>query len=399
MNTSSPHPVIPHMPHVLNYGMGVDSTAILLKWLAMSDEERGFPLCDLIVLTAQTGDEFESTKELVETHIFSLLRKHHIRFVEVAKHGPRQKDGYTVLQDTREPYRLNIDGDFKLSTHMHERGTIPALSGPHLCAMKWKGYVIDRWLEDHLHCQVFGPYLGYSAEETKRAEKCEEYQCRGNAFRFPLIEWNMTRLDCIAYIQEQLGVLWKKSCCKYCPYQSVATAMERYKEEPDAAAFALFTEMLSLALNPRMHLFSSGTAYDLIVQSSNQRALEAFERLLSEQEWGLYRVERIYERKVSQKSGKPFTSVARRVSTVDVGTKPEMTEQLYVLAEEYGGGVEEAYGAARTYTHHRENGVYPAVEGFWVVCPALVQDKVRNARVFQQKWDEFTGAVKQLSLV
>ncbi|WP_287281117.1 hypothetical protein, partial [Okeania sp. SIO2G5] len=51
MNTSSPHPVTPHMPHVLNYGMGVDSTAILLKWLAMSDEERGFPLCDLIVLT------------------------------------------------------------------------------------------------------------------------------------------------------------------------------------------------------------------------------------------------------------------------------------------------------------------------------------------------------------
>ena len=75
-------------PHVLNYGMGVDSTAILLRWLEMTDNERGFPLEDLIVLTAQTGDEFESTKKLVEAHIFPLLRKHRIRFVEIAKHGP-----------------------------------------------------------------------------------------------------------------------------------------------------------------------------------------------------------------------------------------------------------------------------------------------------------------------
>ena len=175
-------------PHVLNYGMGVDSTAILLRWLNMTDQERGFPLKHLIVLTAQTGDEFESTKDLVETHIFPLLRKHCIRFVEIAKHGPSTKDGYTVLQDTRQPYELNIAGDYKLSTQMHERGTIPALSGPHLCAIKWKGNVIDAWLHDHLLGQAFGPYLGYSAEETKRAEKCEEYKPLGQGYRFPLIE-------------------------------------------------------------------------------------------------------------------------------------------------------------------------------------------------------------------
>ena len=69
LTTATPN-IETSQPHVLNYGMGVDSTAILLRWLNMADQERGFPLKNLIVLTAQTGDEFESTKDLVETHFF-----------------------------------------------------------------------------------------------------------------------------------------------------------------------------------------------------------------------------------------------------------------------------------------------------------------------------------------
>ena len=385
-------------PHVLNYGMGVDSTAILLRWLNMTDQERGFPLKNLIVLTAQTGDEFESTKALVETHIFPLLRKHRIRFVEVAKHGASQKDGYTVLQDTQQPYELHIEGDYKLSTRMHERGTIPALSGAHLCAIKWKGFVIDSWLHDHLFGQAFGPYLGYSAEETKRAEKCEEYKPLGQGYRFPLIEWNWTRTDCLDYICKVTGMIWKKSCCKFCPYISKASAVERYQEEPEAAAFALLTELIALATNPRMHLFSCGSAFDLVVESGNQAALDAFNRLLAKQEWGLYRVERTYERPISPKSGKPYTRVARRIVKLSTGTRAEMLDRLSVLAEEHNQQVEEGYGVARVYTHRRKEKQYPTIEGMWVIAPSVVQSKVANAKKFSAKWDELTGAVAQLSL-
>ena len=386
-------------PHVLNYGMGVDSTAILLRWLNMTDQERGFPLKNLIVLTAQTGDEFESTKDLVEAHIFPLLRKHCIRFVEIAKHGPSTKDGYTVLQDTRQPYELHIDGDYKLSTQMHERGTIPALSGPHLCAIKWKGNVIDAWLHDHLLGQAFGPYLGYSAEETKRAEKCEEYKPLGQGYRFPLIEWNWSRLDCLEYIRWITGVIWKKSCCQFCPYISKTSAVERYQEEPEAAAFALLTELIALATNPRMHLFSSGTAFDLVVKSGNQAALDAFDHLLADQAWGLYRVERTYERPISPKSGKPYVRVARRIVKLSTGTRAEMLDCLSVMAEEHDQHVEEGYGVARVYTHRRKEKQYPTIEGMWVIAPSVVQSKVANAKKFAAKWDELTGAVAQLSLV
>ncbi|NEP19284.1 MAG: hypothetical protein F6J97_20710 [Leptolyngbya sp. SIO4C1] len=385
------------IPHVLNYGMGVDSTAILLRWLNMTSEERGFDLEDLIVLTAQTGDEFIDTKHLVETYVFPLLWQHRIRFVEVAKHGPYERDGYTLLQDTREPYALHIEGDFKLSTHMHERGTVPSFSGPHLCAMKWKGFVIDRWLSDYLDGVKFGPYLGYSAEETKRAEKCGDYHPQGNEYRFPLIEWGWTRQMCLDYIWGQLGVKWLKSCCTFCPFQSRENAIARWQANPEAAAFALFTEALSLATNPRMHLFSSGSAYDLVVNSGNQTALDLFEQMLNANQWGLYRVERIYERNIGQK-GKPYTRVARRVVKKNTGNREDMIAALTCKATD-SEPMEQTVSCARVYSHRRVEGVFPAIEGFWVACPALVEDKVRNAKSFAQKWAAFTGAEKQLSLI
>lgn len=40
----------------LSWGMGVESTAILLRWL-IDPTSRNFPLSQLSVITAQTGDE------------------------------------------------------------------------------------------------------------------------------------------------------------------------------------------------------------------------------------------------------------------------------------------------------------------------------------------------------
>jgi hypothetical protein len=386
------------MPHVLNYGMGVDSTAILLRWLFEPGSRPFANLEQLIVLTAQTGDEFSSTRALVEAHILPLLRKFQIRFVQVAKHGPLERDGYTVLSDTSEPLELHTDGDYRLSDHLHEVGTVPLYSGPHTCAMKWKGFVIDSWLRDHLGAAKFGPYLGYSADEVKRAAKCEEYKSRGNEYRFPLIEWGWTRQDCIAYIQEKLGVIWQKSCCTFCPYIAREVSVARYLAEPEAAAEALFAEEIALALNPRMQLFAYGRAADVIAASGNLTAIAAFTKRLSTMPWAIYRVERTWERKIGTESGKPFTRVDRRLTRVAEGSRAEMECALQAIAHEHGLQVEASPEALRVYNHRRVEGTYPTCEGFWVVCPAVVHDKVRNGKEFQRKWDELTGAVEQLVL-
>ncbi|MBB2505897.1 hypothetical protein [Amycolatopsis echigonensis] len=51
----------------------------------------------LVVVIAQTGDEWSTTGKLVERHILPLLRKHNVRLVEVARKGPTKKDGVAVL--------------------------------------------------------------------------------------------------------------------------------------------------------------------------------------------------------------------------------------------------------------------------------------------------------------
>jgi hypothetical protein len=66
------------MIHILNYGLGVENTAILLRWM-LEENTQSFDLSELLVLTDQTGCEFEDTKELVETRIFPLMRESEIR--------------------------------------------------------------------------------------------------------------------------------------------------------------------------------------------------------------------------------------------------------------------------------------------------------------------------------
>ena len=50
---------------VLNLGMGVESCAILVRWL-LEPSTRWFPLRKLIVLTAQVGAESRRTKWYME---------------------------------------------------------------------------------------------------------------------------------------------------------------------------------------------------------------------------------------------------------------------------------------------------------------------------------------------
>ncbi|MGK8500119.1 hypothetical protein [Nocardia asiatica] len=94
------------------YGMGVESTCGVVRTVLEPQfrpaELRG-DLSNLIVLVAQTGDEWTSTCELVAAHVLPLLRRHAVRLVEVARKGPSAADGIVVLQDTREPVRLHPD--------------------------------------------------------------------------------------------------------------------------------------------------------------------------------------------------------------------------------------------------------------------------------------------------
>ena len=60
---------------VLSYGMGVESTAILLRW-CLEEDTRPCPLDRIVVITAQVGDEYEDTGRDVQTYMLPMMRCH-----------------------------------------------------------------------------------------------------------------------------------------------------------------------------------------------------------------------------------------------------------------------------------------------------------------------------------
>ena len=171
------------------------------------------------------------------------MRRHGIRFVQVARHGHREADGITVLDDSREPIKIFLEGDYKLSDELTRNGTVPQYGGVHRCALKFKAWVIEQWLETNLRGHAHHAFgynaderkrisqsehasreriaFGFNADETRRIDRSCEYNSLTRQAFYPLLEWNWTRARCVDYIREELGVTWRKSACVYCPLQFV----------------------------------------------------------------------------------------------------------------------------------------------------------------------------------
>jgi hypothetical protein len=127
------------MQTILSYGMGVESTAVLVRWIR-EPATRPCRLEDLIVITSQVGDEYEDTGRDVAAYILPLMREHCIRYVQVAQRGHLERDGITVLDDSRQPCRVFLKGDYKLSDELRRNGTVPQFGGVHRCALKFKAW-------------------------------------------------------------------------------------------------------------------------------------------------------------------------------------------------------------------------------------------------------------------
>ena len=98
---------------------------------------RNFDLtADLIVITAQVGDEYPDQKMLVEQHVLPRMRAHRIRYVQVARAGHLEADGIVILDDTREHRKVHLDGAYKLSQELRAAGTVPQFAGEYRCSLK-----------------------------------------------------------------------------------------------------------------------------------------------------------------------------------------------------------------------------------------------------------------------
>ncbi|WP_051819424.1 hypothetical protein [Streptomyces sp. NRRL S-920] len=295
---------------VLSYGLGADSTAILLKFLADPVAYGLEPdLSDLVVVHAVTGDEWSDSLSFVDRLVLPLLADRKVRTVQVARGGRRDSDGVLILDDTRTPWHIWAAGPWRLSDELRAAGTVPQMAnGRRTCSIRSKGWVLDAWAAFEFGTTAFRRVIGYHAGERPRAEKDTGIQAQINADAgrivcepyYPLIETDaMDRAAVEAYVYAQLGERIRKSYCSQCPFSASCASRDRHEERlrkyPETGAAVLMMEYASQALNEKVALYGERSLYQQLAEDErNDEVLTRFERELDEVPFALYEVRRLY---------------------------------------------------------------------------------------------------------
>ena len=180
-------PVQECQPVILSYGLGADSTALLLKYLSETDEERGFPLENLIVITSLVGREWDETVDKVQRFILPLLRQHNILTIQCGRMSDYSAEGWIIYECSRQPQRIYQDVaqriGWTLDRHLLRNGIVPQRrKGARTCTLRFKGEVIDAIVRHLFAVSPMATYkreIGYNADEVGRANRSEGYGSTG----------------------------------------------------------------------------------------------------------------------------------------------------------------------------------------------------------------------------
>ncbi|MGV9678830.1 hypothetical protein ACWDSJ_26400 [Nocardia sp. NPDC003482] len=340
---------------------------------------------NLIILTAQTGDEWRSTCDLVARHVLPVLRALEIRTVEVARAGPSRRDGIVILQDTRHPERMHPDpeesGFYALITEHRHNAVMPILAS-RTCSAKAKGWPLDTWRERHLAAQPYFHAIGYNLDEQHRIDRDRAITLGGQRTPvYPLYTDGWTRQRCQQYLFDLLGVWWPKSCCRQCPFVSVPSWPEqlaRYRAAPEEAFGHLVDEYLALAVNRNSTLFGrTGTLADRLRAGDAIDVLTLAEQHMASCDWAVYRVRRLYHAKAT---------AVRSLEIVTRGPRDQQQQLLRRLAGELSLAVSSDEHHERLWLAQRAPGqtTYPQLEQFYVAAPAAARPKLGPN--FEQRW-------------
>lgn len=384
-------------PVIANVGMGVDSSAIVARWL-LEPQTRGFDLDQLTILIASVGEEYQHTKDAMEQALFPLVAKHRVRTVQIARAGQAAADGYVVLDDTRTPTRLVTDVPVTLGERMLGAGTVPQVSSTRRSCSDWiKHFALDSWLAANVGHAPFVHCIGYNADEIKRAERDLGHNKGHRLPDFPLIRWNWTRDTASAYLRTNLRREFGRSCCFFCPFQNGKTGrealVENWRTEPEAALRSLLIEHNALVMNPKARLFGRQAAYEVVRDAGLHHLLERHHDRIERIDWSVYEVRRVFH----ARDGDPRLKghAYRSVLPLETGSRAAMTAALSSLAAEHDARVTvDEHGITRA--HLRTVGPScPTAEHFLAVGPALAPAKARDN--FDDVYAEITGGATSLT--
>jgi len=137
----------------------------------------------------------------------------------------------------------------------------PGQSGGQLrrqCTHRWKVQPIRRWLQANRNGEPVTQLLGISLDEWHRAKDSD---VKYISHQWPLLDLNMTRSDCMNYLESHGLEVPGKSSCTFCPYHDRRSWQDMKREDgPDWAEAVAVDEAIRKVRPP----------YDLFVHNSRK---------------------------------------------------------------------------------------------------------------------------------
>ncbi len=182
------------------------------------------------------------------------MRPSLVTFADTGGEKPHTYDGLPIIRewlaqnsfpDLTIVTKSGLDATLEANCERMEM--LPSLAyGYKSCSLKWKVQPQEKF------CNNYGPtkaiwkaghkvtkYLGIDAGEAHRATKTED---KKYLYRYPLVEWDIDRDDCIELIKAEGLPLPGKSSCFYCPASKLPEILDLRDNYPELLERALAME-------------------------------------------------------------------------------------------------------------------------------------------------------------
>lgn len=225
-----------NQPVVACFGGGVDSTTLVAidenpqtaaRWLGITEDalRAVFPRPDIWIFS-DTGAEHDATYE----HVAAVQRLLGDRLVQVRRDGENIYEWNTRL------------------------GTVPLMPGAsHICSLKFKGEVMQRYVEARWPRVSVHWLIGIEADEEKRAKRFQKPRGNIHDYSYPLMGLGLTRARCEALLEHLGWALPVKSSCVYCPFKTEEELRWMFHHDRNAWDRALNVEDTFRETSPKRH--------------------------------------------------------------------------------------------------------------------------------------------------
>lgn len=225
-------------PLVVNWGFGLNSTAMILEML-----NRGIKP-DLVIAADTLGEKPETYEfaRIFEEYLLGddAVAASRISVVTVTR-------GITKVRQSGRTVETDAKSYISLEENCLINKTLPSIAfGYKSCSAKWKREPIE-WFEaiwpPAVKCWQAGgkvtKAIGYDFGEQRRATIRDDEKYN---YWYPLIEWGFNRSDCERIVRMSGLPPVPKSACFYCPSSKKPELVKLKIEHPDLFARAVAME-------------------------------------------------------------------------------------------------------------------------------------------------------------